>query len=256
MRGMRRKAGLLALILLAMAAVLAGCGQNKTLKVGMENNFKPFTYTEGGEHKGFEVELWDAIARKSGIHYELVPMDSRELSPALKEGKIDLAIAGMTVNKARKDQLAFSDPYFQTGLVLVTAQDNTDIKGKDDLKGKSVATKSDSTAFAYAGKLPGVKEVKGYPDINQAYADLIAKKTDCVLFDERNAHEYAQNAGKGQVKVVGDVLNKESYAIAAKKQNRHLGRVNSAISEIVGNGTYENLYMKWFGGKPQKLPGQ
>ncbi|TMV50064.1 transporter substrate-binding domain-containing protein [Paenibacillus mesophilus] len=243
-------------VLLTAIVVLTGCNQNKVLKVGMENNFRPFTYTEGGENKGFEVELWQEIAQKAGIRYELVPMESRELSPALKSGKVDLVIAGMTVNKARKDELAFSDPYFQTGLVMLTAQDRADIKSKDDLKGKTVATKLDTTAYTFTGAIPGLKEVKGYPDIGEAYEDLIANKVDCVIFDERNVHQYMQSAGNGKVKMVGEVLNKESYAIAGKKRNRYIGSVNSAIEDVTKNGTYEKLYMKWFGNKPAKLPGE
>lgn len=250
---LRRSIGFL---LLSAIVVLTGCNQNKVLKVGMESNFRPFTYTEGGENKGFEVELWQEIAQKAGIRYELVPMESRELSPALKSGKVDLVIAGMTVNKARKDELAFSDPYFQTGLVMLTAQDRADIKSKDDLKGKTVATKLDTTAYTFAGAIPGLKEVKGYPDIGEAYEDLIANKVDCVIFDERNVHQYMQNAGNGKVKMVGEVLNKESYAIAGKKRNRYIGSVNSAIEDVTKNGTYERLYMKWFGNKPAKLPGE
>ncbi|GAA3403171.1 transporter substrate-binding domain-containing protein [Paenibacillus hodogayensis] len=243
-------------LLLSAGLLLSGCAQSKTLKVGVENDFRPFTYMESGEHKGFEVELWEAIAQKGGLRYELVPMETQEISPALKSGKIDLAIAGMTVNKARKDELAFSDPYFQTGLVMLTTADNETIRSKDDLQGKTVATKLDSTSYVYAGSLPGLKEAKGYPDIDQAYADLLAKKADCVIFDERNIHDFMQHAGNGRVKLVGEVLNKESYAVAAKKRNRYLGSVNSAIEQVSRNGTYESLYMKWFGSEPRKLPGE
>ncbi|MDF2721835.1 MAG: glutamine-binding periplasmic protein [Paenibacillus sp.] len=246
-----------ALLLSALLALmLTACGQSgKTLKVGMESDFRPFAYQEGGENKGFEIELWEAIANKAGIRYELVPMSSEELVPAVKSGKVDLIVAGMTVNKARKDELAFSDPYFQTGLVMVAAADRNDVQSKQDLAGKTIGTKLDSTAYAYAGKIPKVKSVAGYTSINQAYADLESHKIDCVIFDERNVHDYMQNNGQGKIRIVGDKLNKESYAIAAKKRNVHIGKVNSAIELITKNGTYETLYAKWFGGQPVKLPG-
>lgn len=246
----------LLLMLLSGILAAAGCSQKQTLKVGMESDFRPFTYTEEGENKGFEVELWKAIAQKAGYQYELVPIESRETTAALNAGKIDLVIAGTTVNKARKDELAFSDPYFQTGLVMLTSAKNTAIKSKDDLKGKTVGTKLGSTAYTYAGSLPKLKEVKGYPTIKEAYHDLIENKVDCVIFDERNVHDFIQNDGNGKVKIVGDVLTKESYAISAKKRSKHIGPINSAIEAVVKDGTYESLYVKWFGGKPQKLPGQ
>ena len=244
------------MLLLAIAFISGGCSQGQTAKVGIEQNFRPFTYTEQGENKGFEVELWDAVAKKAGIRYELVPMAYGELTQALKSGEVDLIVAGMTVNNARKDKFAFSDPYFQTGLVMLVHADNTDISSKDDLKGKTVATKLGSTAYEYAGSMPGIKEVQGYPDINQAYEALIAKEADCVIFDERNVHDYVQTRGQGKVKMVGEVLNKESYAIASKKRNKWIGRVNSGIQAVVKDGTYEQLYTKWFGTRPEKLPGE
>lgn len=251
----RSKRGLLLAILLSVA-VTSGCtAENKPVKVGIESNFRPFTYKEGGENKGFEVELWKALAEKANLNYELVPMDSGELTRALKSGDIDLAVAGMTVNKARKDNFAFSDPYFQTGLVMLTSADNDQIKGKEDLAQKVVATKNGTTAFVYAGNIKDIKEIRGYPDINQAYDELTKKNVDAVIFDERNVHDYLQNSGKGKVKMVGEVLNKESYAVVANKKNKYIGRINNAIVSVSKDGTYEALYKQWFGGQPKKLPG-
>lgn len=246
----------LALAVLLALAVTAGCmNENKTVKVGIQSNFRPFTYSEGGENKGFEVELWKAIANKANLKYELVPMNSGELTKALKSGDIDLAVAGMTVNKARKDNFAFSDPYFQTGLVMLTAADNNKIQGKNDLKSKVIATENGSTAFVYAGNLNGVKEIRGYPDISEAYDALAKKHVDAVIFDERNVHHYLQTNGQGKAKMVGEVLNKESYAVVANKKNKYIGRINTAIAAVSKDGTYEALYKQWFGGKPKKLPG-
>lgn len=242
--------------LLAVLLAGTGCAQEKTVKVGIESDFRPFTYTEGGENKGFEIELWKAIAEKAGIKYELVPMEYGALTKALKSGEVDLIVAGMTVNDARKDDFAFSDPYFQTGLVLLTAVDNTEIRSKEDLKGKIVATKLGSTAYQYAGGLGKLKEVRGHADIHDAYDDLLAKRADAVIFDERNVHDFMQTQGKGKVRIVGEPLNKESYAVAAKKRNLYIGRINSAIAAVAKDGTYETLYMKWFGSQPRKLPGQ
>ncbi|MFE5322143.1 transporter substrate-binding domain-containing protein [Paenibacillus sp. NPDC056579] len=250
------KRGLLLTLLLTLA-VTAGCTADKrTVKVGIESNFRPFTYTEGGENKGFEVELWKVLAKKANLEYELVPMDSGEITRALSKGDIDLAVAGMTVNKARKDNFAFSDPYFQTGLVILTAADNNQIKGKDDLAQKVIATKNGTTAYTYAGNIQGAKEIRGYPDITEAYDALVNKNVDAVIFDERNVHDYLQNSGKGKAKMVGEVLNKESYAVVAKKKNNYMGRINGAIETVSKDGTYEALYKQWFGGQPKKLPGE
>jgi glutamine transport system substrate-binding protein len=254
--GVWSRYGISLLAVLAAIQIVVGCGGKEIVKVGIESNFRPFTYTEGGENKGFEIELWQEIAKKANIKYELVPMKSSELTKAIKSGEVELAIAGMTVNKARKENFAFSDPYFQTGLVILTASDNKEIKGKDDLDRKVIATKLGSTAYIYASGIQGIKEVRGYPDISEAYNQLINKSVDAVIFDERNVHDFQQNTGKGKVKIVGEVLNKESYAVVADKKSKYIGRINQAIAAVAKDGTYETLYAKWFGGQPAKLPGQ
>lgn len=253
--GMLGKRGLYGFFLLLMI-LSAGCTTNNSVKVGIESNFRPFTYTEAGEGKGFEVELWQAIAEKANLKYELIPMEYRELNEAVKSGKVDLAIAGMTINNARKEKFAFSDPYFQTGLVILTASDNETIKTEDDLAGKVVATRLGSTAYTYTGDIKGIKEIRGFPSITEAYDQLKDKKVDAVVFDERNAHDFIQKSGDGKVKIVGEVLNKESYGVVSKKRNQYIGRVNLGIEAVVKDGTYAALYKKWFGSEPSKLPGE
>ncbi|WP_156829506.1 transporter substrate-binding domain-containing protein [Paenibacillus ginsengihumi] len=251
----KRGIGLLAVMLAMLSA--AGCGGNqKTLKVGIESNFRPFTYTEAGQNKGFEVELWEAIARKANLKYDLVPLSYGEMNKAVQSGEVDLAIAGMTINKARKDNVAFSDPYFDTGLVIATHKDNKDIQGKDDLADKVVATRTGSTAYLYASGIPGIREVRGYPDISEAYDQLKNKAVDAVIFDERNVHDYIQTNGDGKVKIVGGMLNKESYGVMGQKRSKYIGRINEAIAAVVKDGTYSALYAKWFGAPPKQLPGE
>ncbi len=86
--------------------------------------------------KGFEVELWDAIAEEAGFEYKLQPMGMGEMLQAVESGKLDVAIAGITVKGDRVRKLDFAIPYYDTGLVLVTAADNQDIQSTKDLDKK------------------------------------------------------------------------------------------------------------------------
>jgi glutamine transport system substrate-binding protein len=253
--GVRSKRGIVLLIVLLVVLVASGCTQDKTIKVGIEKNFRPFTFTEGGEKKGFEVDLWQAIAKKANINYELIPMESGELNKGLKSGEVDLAIAGMTVTNARKNNFDYSNPYFQTGLVILTTSDNGEINGKEDLTQKVVATKNGSTAYNFASEIKGIK-IRSYPNISDAYNELKNNNVDAVIFDERNAHDFLQNTVQGKVKMVGEAFNKESYAVVAKKKNKQIGKINQAIETVTKDGTYEALYTKWFGNKPEKMPNK
>ncbi|MBD0384397.1 transporter substrate-binding domain-containing protein [Paenibacillus sedimenti] len=249
----RRKLGFGLVVSLLVFLLTSGCTTEKTIKVGIENNFRPFTFTEGGENKGFEVELWQAIAQKANIKYELVPMENGELSKSIKSGEVDLAISGMTITNARKNNLEYSNPYFQTGLVILTSSDNVVIKGKEDLAQKVVATQNGTTAYNYASEIQGVK-IRSYPNISDAYDELKKKNVDAVIFDERNVNDFSQNTAEGKVKIVGELLSKESYVVVANKRNKYIGRVNQAIEAVSKDGTYEALYTKWFGAKPEIMP--
>ena len=65
---------LFAVLALALCATTASA---KKLVVATDTNFPPFEFKdpESGKHTGFDVELWDAIAKEIGAEYDLQPMD-------------------------------------------------------------------------------------------------------------------------------------------------------------------------------------
>ncbi|MEB3100830.1 transporter substrate-binding domain-containing protein [Ferviditalea candida] len=245
-------------ILISLIGMLAltACTGNKTMIVGVESNFKPFTYVEEGSYKGFEIDLWNAIAREAGFKkYKFEAMDFGELIEAVKTGKADVGLAGMTINQARKNELEFSMPYYDTGLVLLTSASNKQIHSTHDLKDKTVGTKLATTGYQFSSELQGLKSVKGYPEISQAFEDLMNNKVDAVIFDEQPSRNFVRTAGKGKVKILGGTLTKENYGMFTKKRGKNIGRIDQAIEAVSQNGTYEKIYRKWFGKKPDKLPG-
>jgi glutamine transport system substrate-binding protein len=235
--------------------ILSSCGTNDTLKVGVEKGFKPFAYVEEGQVKGFDVDLWKAIAKEAGYDYTWIPMGQGEMLKAVEKEKIDVALAGITIKGDRKKVLEFATPYYDTGLVMLTLANNEDINQVKDLKDKVIATKIGSSGYAYAQKVKDIKEIKAFPDIALAYKELLNQGADVVIFDKANAEQFMSTDGQGKVKTVGQTLTNEQYGIAVKKGSRHAGRINNALREMSDNGTYETIYMKWFGKKPKSLPG-
>ena len=78
--------------------LLPGAGHAETLVVGCDHSFKPFVFKDkDGKLVGFDIDLWDAIAKELGLAYELKPMNFDALIPALIEKKIDVALAGRHV---------------------------------------------------------------------------------------------------------------------------------------------------------------
>ena len=141
-----KKVARLFIFALLMVGLAAGIGQAKTLVVGCDTNFMPFEFKQGGKSVGFDIDLWDAIAKDLGLKYKLQPMDFSGLIPALQTGNIDAAIAGMTVKSKREEVVDFSYPYYDAGLLLMVRKDNKNINSIEDLSNKIVATKLGTTS--------------------------------------------------------------------------------------------------------------
>lgn len=104
-------------------------------RVGMECNYAPFNWTQntedentvpipgGGYAGGYDVEIAKRVAAGLGRELEIVKTEWDGLIPALTSGKIDAVIAGMSPTEERKNTVDFSDPYYESDLVIVVQKD-------------------------------------------------------------------------------------------------------------------------------------
>lgn len=68
---------------------------------------------------------------------------------------------------------------------------------------------------------------------------------NAVIIDQPVAKAYM--AKQDGVKIVGDVLNAESYGFAVQKGNKELlDKINAGLQNVIDNGTYDELIEKWF----------
>ena len=202
--------------------------------------------TKRGQFTGFDVELWDAIARDLGLGYRWQTMDFNGIIPALQSGNIDAAIAGITIKSAREKVVDFSYPYYDAGLMILVRSDNADIKSISDLAGKTVATKLATTSADFL-KAQNIQNVKLLPNTDNLFMELITGGVDAVFFDSPPLMYFARNQGKGRVKVVGPLYQGQSYGIAFPQNSALREKVTITILKFKENGTYDRLYEKWFG---------
>ena len=130
---------------------------------------------------------------------------------------------------------------------LTVQQLQGDIKGPEDLPGKSVATITGSTAADYLRK--NRVRVTEVPKIEDAYESLEKGKVQAVVFDSPVLLYYAANGGDGKVQVVGPIFRKEGYGIAVAENSPLRKRINTALLALRESGEYQSLYDKWFSQK-------
>jgi polar amino acid transport system substrate-binding protein len=97
--------------------------EQKPLRVAI-SSFHPFVFMEKDAPSGFSIELWETVARelKSDFRFVRLPDVTAKLA-ALREGRADVAIGGITMTKERESTLDFTHPTFHTGLdILVRSE--------------------------------------------------------------------------------------------------------------------------------------
>ncbi|WP_320170127.1 glutamine ABC transporter substrate-binding protein GlnH [Maridesulfovibrio sp.] len=244
---------LLILVVAALlSAVMVGSAFAGKLTVACDTSFPPFEFKDPatGKHTGFDVELWQAIAGKIGLEYDLQPMDFNGIIPGLQSNQVDVGIAGITIKPERAKVVDFSDGYYNSGLLILVKSDNDSVNGIEDLKGKVIATKLNTTSAEFAKKA-GASDVKLYPNSDAMFMELMTGGADAVIFDSPVIGDFMRKAGKGQVKVVGPLYNGQQYGIAFPKGSQLVSKVNKALKELRDEGKYRELYIKWFGSEPK-----
>ncbi|WP_378950516.1 basic amino acid ABC transporter substrate-binding protein [Pelosinus sp. sgz500959] len=256
----RKLMSLLILGVMILSLGLAGCGQknatkteSKVLKVGAEMTFPPFEFQEEGskEYVGFDMDLARAIGKQMGYEVQIQNVGFDGLIPALEAGNIDIIVSGMSITEERTKKVAFSKPYYKSGLSIVVKADNATIKSFKDLEGKNIAVQIGTTGAEEAKKIKDAK-VREYNSNSEAYMELKAGGVDAVVNDLPVNEYYLAKSGDKNAKLLGDIMNAEEYGMAMTKKNTELTeKVNAALDELKKNGEYDKIHMKWFGKKAQ-----
>ncbi|MGE5306391.1 MAG: transporter substrate-binding domain-containing protein [Alphaproteobacteria bacterium] len=129
---------------------------------------------------------------------------------------------------------------------LTLQQLRGDINGPEDLPGKRVATVKGSTSAEYLRQHH--IEIQEYGNAEESYQALQRGEAEAVVYDAPVLLYYAAHGGNGKVQVVGSIFRKESYGIVFPSDSPYRKPVNEALLKLKENGTYDQLYKKWFAG--------
>lgn len=242
------------------AGLLVACGGGDTagtddnvLSVGTEPAFPPFeSMGDDGELQGFDIDLMNAIGEKAGktVEFSSLPFDG--LIPALQGASIDAAISGMTITDERAETVDFSDPYFKAGLAIAVADGTTDIQTLDDLEGKRIAVQIGTTGAETAEGITDA-QVSTFDSAPLALQELANGNADAVVNDAPATLDAIATGNIPGITVVGELLTEEFYGIAMPKGSEDVEVVNTALAEIIEDGTYAEIYRKWFDAEPPEL---
>ena len=107
----------------------------EVLRVAMSADYAPFDWLQeddsngavmtsnGSYMNGYDVLVAKYIAEKLDMDLEITQIDWDGLILSIQSGKVDCAIAGMSITSERSQSVDFSDPYYNANIVAVVAAD-------------------------------------------------------------------------------------------------------------------------------------
>jgi arginine/lysine/histidine/glutamine transport system substrate-binding/permease protein len=247
--------GLICLLILCVSVFSASPAKAKvTLKVATEPAFPPMeSQAKEGGLEGFDIDLMNAIGKAADfeVQFQSLPFDG--IIPALQAKTVDAAISSITINAERSKTISFSRPYFKAGLAIAIKANNKDITSLDSLKNKNIAVQIGTTGAAEAKKVPGAK-IRTFDSGPLALQELLNGNVDAVINDAPVTLYAIKSNNLTGIKIIEQLLTEEYYGIATSKNSPNLEAINKGLKTLLDNGTYDQIYQKWFNTKPPKLP--
>jgi glutamate transport system substrate-binding protein len=224
-------------------------GGGESVKVGIKFDQPGLGLKTGATYSGFDVDLANYIAQELNLEVEFVEAVSAQRETLLKTGQVKYIVGTYSITDKRKADVSFVGPYFIAGQDLLVRADDTSITGPDTLDGKKLCSVKGSTSAVNVQKeVPGVN-LQEYNTYSLCVDALKSGAVDALTTDDTILAGYAaQEANKGQLKVVGNTFSTENYGVGVQKADTEFcNQVVDVVKKFIDSGEWEKSVQKNLG---------
>lgn len=227
--------------------VLAKVKEEGKLVVGTEGTYPPFTFhDDSGKLTGFDVEIAQEVGKRLGVEVEFLETQWDAMFAGLDSGRFDMVANQVGINPEREESYEFSDPYISSTAVLVVAKDNEEIKSFEDLEGK-LSAQSLTSNYAETARSFGA-EIEGVEGFNQAIELLNSGRVDATVNDNLTVLDFLKQRPDANIEIVDEASDVAKSALLFRKGSGAIvEEANTALAEMIEDGTYDKISEKWFG---------
>jgi polar amino acid transport system substrate-binding protein len=212
-----------------------------------------------GKWVGWEIDMMDAVCAElqkemAELKCTLVETAWDGIIPSLQEKKIDVIWSSMTITDKRKEQIDFTQFYYDSLAVIVGAKSDTtklDLANADSAKGKIMGAQT-STIHAdfLKSKFGAAAEIKVYDTFDNVLTDLSAGALD---FAQEGKSSFAQflNSDRGKdfevkLNVPQDPIMGYGVGGGVRKEDTALrDKLSAAILAVAASGKWDEITKKW-----------
>ncbi|WDN59397.1 ABC transporter substrate-binding protein/permease [Streptococcus parasuis] len=247
---MKKKLLMLLASILPVFFIFTGVKADDTIDIVFDNAYAPFEFKDSDQvYKGLDVDIINEVAKRSGWKMNQSFPGFDAAVNAVQSGSADALMAGTTITEARKQVFTFSDPYFDTKIIVATTKANK-ISSYEDLKGKTVGVKNGTTAqtFLEENKNKYGFSIKTFDTGDLMYNSLATGSVNAVMDDEAVIQYAIQQGQDLSLDIPGEPIG--SFGFSVKKGSKYeylVDDFNKALAEMKEDGTYETIMNKWFG---------
>lgn len=223
------------------------------LRVGVSPDAPPLIFKQNDKISGLEAEMAVALAdylEKKAVFVE-VPWEDQ--IPALLDNRTDIIMSGMSVTLARQYKIAFSKPYFKSGLMILVKdlQKFTFITNRETAFAQSITwrigvVKGTTGEALIRQKSTGAKAINAYPNQEEALKALIAGRIDVFVHDAPIVLMMAAENQSDGVKPLPVMFSEEFLAWGLRKDDPDLVEaVNAFIDQARQKGSMQTIIKRW-----------
>lgn len=218
--------------------------------IGVAEGYIPMEFRNmDGALMGFDIDLAREVFKNLGMPIRFQAIKWSEKDKELLEDKnIDVIWSTLSVTEERKKIYALSRPYLEDTTGVLVPFDS-DIQTIADLAGKTIATQAGSIQDTLLHEMQERGEVGKIvlsSQISFALGGLLNGTSHAVVYDELPLRYY-YGRSPGKFRILEENFGSGKIAVAARPDELMLIRkIDAALNELRDNGTYQEIYAKWF----------
>ncbi len=232
----------------------AASAEKKTLHIGINAEYPPFSFYQDNKIVGFEIDLIQEIAKELGVETKVNDFPFEALLPQLEQKQLDFCIAAITPTPERAKKVLFSDLYLSGDPLVIVSTKNTVLSLETmSEKGELIVVNEGYTADLFLtdaikkGQYANLKVTK-LPIISDGFLSIKTGRAEGFLTSKITWEDFKrQQNGHQETFFAHEVpQTEETYAMAFAKDNTELQKtINAIIKKLKENGTILQLSKKW-----------
>jgi glutamate/aspartate transport system substrate-binding protein len=230
-----------------------------TFTIGYRDSSLPLSYLDDKLMPvGFSIELCkhvvDAVKAKLGmpdLNVKYNPVTSATRIPLVANGTVDIECGSTANMSTRQKQVGFSYTFFVPQFKWIVRADSN-IKGADDLRGKTVAVTAGTNTALFVNKMNseenlGMTITQG-KDHAESFLLVETGRARAWMEDDVLLAGFRANAkSPADFKLLDKSYPSDPYALMIRKDDPQFkALVDEALAQLMRSGEFEKLYTQWF----------